>query len=95
LKRDLALLQSRDDVDQVPQATAEAVQAPDDERVAGQQVLQAGVELRPGSDRPGPYGPKTIVKAMCLYALEVAERRLAGPYSEARARAYAGASEDL
>jgi hypothetical protein len=29
---------------------------------------------------------------MCVYALEVAERRLAGPYSEARALAHARAA---
>ena len=39
-----------------------------------------------------PSREQTIVKAMCLYALEVAEPRLPGPYSEARALAYARAA---
>ena len=32
------------------------------------------------------------VKAMCLYALEVADGRVPGPYSDARALAYARAA---
>jgi hypothetical protein len=69
-ERDLALLQSRDDVDQVAQAAPEAVQAPDDELVAGQQLLQAGVELRSGSDRPGP---DVLVDAFAAGVLERVE----------------------
>ena len=69
-KRGLALLQSRDDVDQVAQAAPEAVQAPDDERVAGQQLLQASVELRPGSDRPGP---DVLIDAFAAGVLERVE----------------------
>ena len=34
-----------------------------------------------------PGQEQMIVKAMCLYALEVAEGRLPGPYSDARALA--------
>src|SRR5450631_1606072 len=68
-ERDLALLQSGDDVDQVPQAAAGAVQAPD-ERVAGQQLLQARVELRPGPDRPGP---DVLVDALTAGMLERVE----------------------
>ncbi len=49
-ERDLALLQSRDDVDQVPQAAAEAVQAPDDERVAG---AAGAPSTRRAADGPG------------------------------------------
>ena len=36
-----------------------------------------------------PSQEQTTVKAMCLYALEVAEGRLPGPYNDARALAYA------
>ena len=39
-----------------------------------------------------PSREQAIVKAMCLYALEVADGRLPGPYSEARALAYARAA---
>ena len=39
-----------------------------------------------------PSQEQATVKAMCLYALEVAEGRLPGPYSDARALAYARAA---
>ena len=39
-----------------------------------------------------PSQEQATVKAMCLYALEVADGRLPGPYSEARALAYARAA---
>ena len=39
---------------------------------------------------PGPE--RTTVNAVCLYALEVADWRLPGPCSEARALAYASAA---
>ena len=35
---------------------------------------------------------RPTVKAMCLYALEVADGRLPGPYSDAQALAYAHAA---
>src|SRR5450755_996982 len=69
-ERDLALLEVGDDVDQVAQAAAEAVQAPDHQRVAGEEVLQAGVELRAGSDRPGP---DVLVDALAAVVLERVE----------------------
>lgn len=40
-----------------------------------------------------PSREQATVKAMCLYALEVAEGRLPGPYSDAQALAYARAAE--
>ena len=39
-----------------------------------------------------PSQEQTTVKAMCLYALEVADGRLPGPYSDALALAYARAA---
>ena len=36
-----------------------------------------------------PKHQHTIVKAMCLYAIEIADGRLPGPYSDTRALAYA------
>jgi len=39
-----------------------------------------------------PKPEQWTVKAMCLYALEVAAGRLPGPYSAARALAYARAA---
>jgi len=36
-----------------------------------------------------PKQQHAIVKAMCLYALEIAEGRLPGPYSDTSALAYA------
>ena len=36
-----------------------------------------------------PSQEQTTVNAMCLYALEVAEGRLPGPYNDAQALAYA------
>lgn len=39
-----------------------------------------------------PNQEQATVKAMCLYALEVAEGRLPGPYSDAQALAYARAA---
>jgi hypothetical protein len=50
--------------------------------VGGQAIIS---DALPNRERP-------IVKAMCLDALEVADRRLPGPYSEARALAYARAA---
>jgi hypothetical protein len=69
-ERDLPLLQSGDDVDQVVQTAAQTVQAPDDERVAGQQVLQARVEVRSGPDRPRP---NILVDAFAACPLERVE----------------------
>jgi hypothetical protein len=40
-----------------------------------------------------PSREQATVKGMCLYALEVAEGRLPGPYSDAKALAYARAAE--
>ena len=39
-----------------------------------------------------PSREQATVKAMCLYALEVADGRVPGPYSDARALAYARAA---
>jgi hypothetical protein len=39
-----------------------------------------------------PRQDEATVKAMCLYALEVAEGRLPGPYSDDHALAYARAA---
>ena len=39
-----------------------------------------------------PSQEQATVKAMCLYALEVADGRLPGPYSDAQALAYARAA---
>ena len=39
-----------------------------------------------------PSHEQTTVKAMCLYALEIADGRLPGPYSDAHALAYAHAA---
>jgi len=39
-----------------------------------------------------PDRERATVKAICLYALEVADGRLPGPYSHARALAYAHAA---
>jgi len=36
-----------------------------------------------------PSQERATVKAMCLYAIEVADGRLPGPYSDAQALAYA------
>jgi hypothetical protein len=38
----------------VPQAAAEPVESPDDQGVGVAEPLEARVELRPGSQRPGP-----------------------------------------
>ena len=50
--------------------------------IAGQAIIPDGL----------PSEEQATVKAMCLYALEVADGRLPGPYSEARALAYARAA---
>lgn len=42
-----------DRVNEVRKAAAEAIQSPDDERVAGGEELEAGVELRAVLERPG------------------------------------------
>ncbi len=52
-ERDLARLELLDELDQVLEAAAEAVQAPDDERVAGLQEREALVELGPVFERSG------------------------------------------
>jgi hypothetical protein len=39
-----------------------------------------------------PSEERATVKAMCLFALEVADGRLPGPYSDAHALAYAHAA---
>ena len=44
-ERDLAFLQLADELDEVPEASAEPIQPPDDERVASAEVVEAGVEL--------------------------------------------------
>jgi hypothetical protein len=46
-------VQAPDRIDQVLEAAAEAVQAPDHERVAGSEELKAGVELGAIAQRPG------------------------------------------
>ena len=51
--------------------------------VAGQAIIRDAL----------PSREQATVKAMCLYALEVADGRLPGPYSDARALAYARAAE--
>lgn len=79
--RDLVLLQSRDDVDQVAHAAPEAVQAPDDERVAGRQLLQTGIELRP--DR---IDPDVLVDAFAAGVLERVELEREVPRAGADAR---------
>ena len=53
LEADLAGVQLLDRVDQVLEPAAETVQAPDDERVAGLQELEALVELGSLLERPG------------------------------------------
>jgi hypothetical protein len=50
-ERDLSLLKYGDDVDEVPQAAAQAGQAPDDERVAGQEVVPGDGYSRSRSKR--------------------------------------------
>ena len=44
-ERDLSLLQLADQLDEMPQASAEAIEPPHHERVAGAKVVDAGVEL--------------------------------------------------
>ncbi len=53
LESDLAGLELLDDLDQVLEAAAETVQAPDDERVARLQEREALIELRSLLERPG------------------------------------------
>ena len=50
--------------------------------VAGQAIIPEAL----------PSQEEATVKAMCLYALEVADGRLPGPYSDAQALAYACAA---
>ena len=85
-KRDVSLLEQRNDVDQVAQAAAEAIEPLHDERVAGAQVVQAGFELGALADRAGADVAEDSRGAGLLERVELKGDGPAGGWTRGRSR---------